>query len=420
MTETIVIGAGLIGASSAYALARRGEAVTVLDQESGPGKGASEANGGMLTPSMADPWNAPGVWRDLLRYCGRDDAPLLLRTKALPSLAVWGLAFLKAANVRQYDRATALNVRLGLFSLKVMAQWRRSMNFSYDGAQSGTAKIYRDGEGLRAGLQKAEKMKAFGVPFESLSPQAFIERQPALAPIRDRLAGAIYFPGDESGDAFKFVGGLLDAAGALGASFKWNARVKSLVVEEKKVCGVVLDSGEVLAAERVVIAAGASAPRLAAQAGARIAVKPVKGYSITLSAKDIAQEGRLRFPIVDDDLHAAATPLGDRLRVAGTAEFTGFDERLDEARIENLLDIVRALLPEQAQAYESGELHRWAGFRPMHACGAPWIGAAPVKGVYLNSGHGHLGWTLAAGSGEALAQEMMREKDAFDLSEYKG
>ncbi len=419
MAETIVIGAGLIGAATAYALARRGEAVTVIDREEAPGKGASRANGGMLTPSMADPWNAPGVWRDLLRYYGRTDAPMLLRTKALPSLAVWGHRFLRSANARQYARATALNVRLGLFSLKVMEEWRRSAQFSYDGAQAGTAKIYRRREALRAGGAKAETMRALGVSYELLSPDALIERQPALAPIRSSLSGAYYFPEDESGDALKFAAGVLGAALELGARARWNVRVKRLIVHKRAVSGVLLDSGETISAERVVIAAGAHAPRLAAQAGVSLAVKPVKGYSVTFSTRRISPEERLRFPIVDDDLHAAATPLGDRLRVAGTAEFTGFDERLDECRVENLRQILRAILPDQAPALEAQEVSRWAGFRPMHAYGAPWIGAARVTGAYLNAGHGHLGWTLAAGSGEALAQEILAEKGAFDLSEYR-
>ncbi|MCK5745528.1 MAG: FAD-dependent oxidoreductase [Oricola sp.] len=419
MSGTVIIGAGLIGASTAYALARRAEKVTILDMQDAPGKGASEANGGMLTPSMADPWNSPGVWRDLIRYYGRADAPMVLKTKALPSLAVWGLKFLAAANDSQYWRATALNVRLGLFSLEVMEQWRRDADLSYDGATRGTAKIYRDKQAFRIGREKAERMQALGVVFEPLSPEALCERQPALAAIRDDLAGAVYFPKDESGDAYKFTNELLRSSYELGACAKWGASVKRLVKKNGRVSGVLLDSGEFIEAKRVVIAAGAHEPRLAFQAGVSLAIKPVKGYSMTFSAKGLDAAQRLRFPIIDDDLHAAVTPLGERIRVAGTAEFAGFDESLDDGRIETLRRMLRAILPEQADFLEAGELFRWSGLRPMHAYGAPWIGAAPVEGVYLNVGHGHLGWTLAAGSGEALAGEMQGEQAAFDLSDYK-
>ncbi len=419
MSETIVIGAGLIGASTAFALARRGEAVTVIDRAVAPGKGASEANGGMLTPSMADPWNAPGVWLDLLKFYGRPDAPMLLKTRAVPSLAMWGVKFLGAANVSQFERATALNVRLALYSLKVMSDWRQSVNLSYDGAQNGTAKIYRDHAALNAGLAKAEKMRSLGVDFELLSPQALSKRQPALEPIQTSLAGAVYFPNDESGDAYKFVQEVLSVTERLGVRTRWNAAATELIIRKQKVSGVRLASGEFLSADRVVIAAGAHAPSLTNQAGVSLAVKPVKGYSLTFSAKNLAAEERMQFPIVDDDLHAAVTPLGDRLRVAGTAEFCGFDERLDERRIENLRKILRAVLPEQARRLEADELVQWSGFRPMHAYGAPWIGPTPVQGVFVNAGHGHLGWTLAAGSGEALAQTILNEKSEFDLSDYK-
>ncbi len=419
MCGTLIIGAGLIGTSTAYALAQRGEPVTVLDREGAPGKGASEANGGMLTPSMADPWNAPGVWRDLLRWYGRADAPLLVRTKTLPSIAGWGLRFLSATNIKQYERATALNVRLGLYSLKVMEEWRRITELSYDGLKNGSAKIYRDVEGLRQGCEKAEKMKALGVAFEHFSPDALVERQPALAPIREFMAGAVYFPDDESGDAFKFTNELLRVSQGLGVKVKWNAPVKRLVIRKGRIAGVVLQNGDILSADRVVIAAGAHSPSIAAQAEVNLAIKPVKGYSVTYSGKRLPPEAMLRFPIIDDALHAAVTPLGDRIRVAGTAEFTGFDRTLDKARIENLRGILRAILPEQADALEVDEQLRWANFRPMHAYGAPWIGAAPVKGVYINAGHGHLGWTLAAGSGEALAQHMLDANPAFNLSDYK-
>lgn len=418
MSTTVVVGAGLIGVSTAFALARRGVAVTIVDQQDGPGQGASNANGGMLTPSMADPWNAPGVWRDLLRWYGRDNAPMLLRTKAIPSLAGWGLRFLSATSQQHYQRATALNVRLGLYSLQVLDRWRRSTNLSYDGAQKGTAKIYRGADAFRQGVAKAEKMKAMGVSYELLSPDALIEREPALAPIRGALSGTVYFPNDEAGDAFKFTNELLRETAKCGVRTKWGARVKRLDIRKRAVAGVILENGETIAADRVVIASGAHAPRLAAQAGVKLAVKPVKGYSVTFSTKHLLSNERLGIPIVDDGLHAAVTPLGDRVRVSGTAEFTGFDSRLDPARIDNLRVILRAILPEQSQALEKDELQCWANFRPMHAYGAPWIGPARTKGVYLNAGHGHLGWTLAAGSGEALAQEILGETSGFDLADY--
>lgn len=416
--NTIIIGAGLIGVSTALALMRRGESVTILDYKTGPGQGASFANGGMLTPSMADPWNSPGVWRDLLRYYGKSDAPMLLRTHALPGLAVWGAKFLGASTKRKYERATAMNVRLGLFSLSVMSKWRRDMTLAYDGAQRGTVKIYRDAKALSDGLIKAEKMRALGIEYELLAANKLAERHLALEPINGTLEGGIYFPNDESGDSFKFTQELIARVVELGGDVRWDVSVKKILSKNEKVTGVALKNGEVLCAERIVIATGANSPTLSSNVGVSLQVKPVKGYSITFSGDMISQEERLNIPVVDDGLHAAVTPLGDNIRVAGTAEFTGFDTSLNEQRLENLRQIIHEILPDQATTLLSNELYSWANFRPMHAHGTPVIGPAPLKGAFINTGHGHLGWTQAAGSGEALAQLMTRETPTFDLSEY--
>lgn len=416
--NTIIIGAGLIGASTALALIRRGESVTILDYKTGPGQGASFANGGMLTPSMADPWNSPGVWRDLLRYYGKSDAPMLLRTHALPSLAMWGAKFLGASTKRKYERATAMNVRLGLFSLSVMSRWRRDMNLSYDGAQHGTVKIYRDAKALSDGLMKSEKMRALGIKYELLPAKILAERHPALEPIHDTLEGGIYFPSDESGDSFKFTQELIARVVELGGDVRWGVNVKKILSKNDKVTGVALKNGDVICAERIVIAMGANSPALSSHVGISLQVKPVKGYSITFSGDMIQQKQRLNIPVVDDGLHAAVTPLGDNIRVAGTAEFTGFDTCLNESRLENLRKIICEILPDQAPTLLENELYCWANFRPVHAHGTPIIGPAPLRGAFINTGHGHLGWTQAAGSGEALAQLITRDTPTFDLSAY--
>lgn len=416
--RTIVIGAGLIGASTAFALAQRGQPVVIVDKQSGPGQGASYANGGMLTPSMSDPWNSPGVWRDLLRMYGRNDAPMLLRTKAIPGLSLWGMKFLGASTKNKFEQAVARNVRLGLFSLGVMAEWRRAVSLSYDGAQDGTVKIYRDAKALSDGLTRAEKMRALGINYDYMTADVLAERHSALAPIHNKLAGAIHYPDDESGDSFKFTRELVTKAQQLGVESKWGAQVQKILTRNDEVIGVALRSGETIAAEQVVIATGAHAPALATSIGISLAVKPVKGYSITFSGTSIDPECRLDIPIVDDGLHAAVTPLGNRIRVAGTAEFTGFDTHLDRGRLENLRNILRELLPDQAPVLLRSELECWANFRPMNAFGAPIIGPSPVTGAYINTGHGHLGWTLAAGSGEALTQVILKERPTFDLSAY--
>lgn len=411
----LIIGAGLVGAATAYALVQRGFAVTLVDRGATPAVGASHANGGMLTPSMADPWNAPGVWRDLLRWVGREDAPMLLRLSALPGLTAWGAAFLANSRQTAYTRATRHNVELGLFSLRVMAEWRERMRPQYAASRCGTLKIYRSEAAWYAGIAKAASFAVMGVRYDPWDCEKLVQNQPSLAPIASRLAGAVHFPDDESGDAAQFTRALVDGAADRGAQLLFGRAVQRLWVEGGKVRGAILDDGQRLDADAVVLAAGAETPSLARSAGVKVAVAPVKGYSLTYAADGIALP---TLPLVDDALHAALTPLGSRLRVAGTAEFSGFDARIVPARIANLKYLLRQILPEQADALDARDPVAWAGFRPMHARGVPCIGQTDCPGLYLNCGHGHLGWTEAAGSGEALARLMAGENSDFDLRPF--
>lgn len=419
MRRIAVIGAGLAGASTAYALCRHGAEVVLIDRESGPGEGASRANGGMLTPSMSDPWNAPGVWRDLLRWIGREDAPMLLRLKALPELAGWGLEFLAASTPVRFERAVALNARLGLYSLDVMQRWRENAPLRYDRAACGTLKFYRDTGAFRAGIAKARALAALGIESRPLNAGETVALQPALAPISEALAGAVHFPQDEAGDARAFVLALADAAGTSGLTCRWSCEVAEVLITGRKIAGVRLADGETIEADAVVLATGARAAALARQSGVRLPIRPVKGYSITYPHQAGRAEEQLSIPVIDDALHAAVTPLGDRLRVAGTAEFSGFDGSLKPRRIANLEGLLRRILPAQAGELQALGGEAWAGFRPMHARGVPAVGPTPVTGLYVNAGHGHLGWTLAAGSAEALARLMLGLETEFDLSGYR-
>jgi D-amino-acid dehydrogenase len=416
--KVIVVGAGLAGCCTAFALERYGADVVLIDRMQGPGEGASLANGGMLTPSMADPWNAPGVWRDLLRWLGREDAPMLLRIKAFPSLARWGLSFLAASRPDHYGRAVALNARLGLYSLSVMQRWRDAAAPSYDHACRGTIKFYRDAATFRAGQAKARDMAELGIETRALDPAEAVALQPALAPIADALAGAVHFPRDETGDAHAFVQALTDHAQSGTLACHWNCEVSNLIEAGGRLVAIRLSNGEEIEGDAVVLATGAHVPALAREAGVRLPVRPAKGYSITYPHQAATGQSRLTLPIIDDALHAAVTPLGDRIRVAGTAEFAGFDARIQRRRITNLESLLRRILPKQAAELKAMGGTAWVGFRPMHARGFPAIGAAGLPGLYVNAGHGHLGWTLAAGSGEALAREILGLEPEIGLSAY--
>jgi D-amino-acid dehydrogenase len=408
-----VVGAGLIGATTAYRLQRAGHDIVVLEREMQPARGASFANGGLLTPSMADPWNAPGVWRDLLRWMGRGDAPMLLHARAIPSLAGWGLRFLHASAPRRFERNTLRNLRLAAFSVSGMEALRRIEALDYAAGALGTLKIYRDARALEQAERGARGLAHPDVPVRALDVAELVALEPAVEAIAARLAGALHFPKDEFGDAQRFTTQIATAAEKRGAQFHYGVCVKRILTRRGRVSGVELDS-DVLEADGVVVAAGSHSARLLRRCGVNLPVQPVKGYSITYTLD--ASVRPLKRPLVDDALHAAVTPLGSQLRVAGTAEFSGFDASLNPARLANLRALFAEILPEHAAKTSGGA--EWAGLRPMSADGAPCIGVVGPSGLYVNSGHGHLGWTMADGSARLLTAIIDGAPPPLDPDDY--
>lgn len=413
-----VVGAGLIGAACGYHLARRGHDVTVVEREPGPGLGASFANGGMLTPSMSDPWNAPGVWRELLKSIGRADAPMLLRAGAIPSLATWGLRFLAHSSDRRYRANTLRNLRLAAYSVCGMSELRKLEPLEYRASTRGTLKLYRDPSSFAKGLQKIRALPQELVEARPLNAAGVVGLEPALAPIGDRIAGGLHFPRDESGDARIFTEQMCAAAVRRGAHLLLGASVIGLERRNGRVRGVRTRT-DTIAADAVVVTAGVEAVRLLRGTVPRLPIAPVKGYSLTCTPVDAAAHIELpQLPIVDDALHAAVTPLGPSIRIAGTAEFSGHDTRAAPARLENLRQLLRAILPGQSGALLAGEVEPWAGLRPMCADGVPCIGAVEPDGLYVNAGHGHLGWTMADGSARLLADLIEGREPEIDPSDY--
>lgn len=417
----IVVGAGLIGATSAWHLVRRGHEVTVAERASGAALGASRANGGMLTPSMADPWNAPGVWRELLGSVGRPDSPLLLRAGAIPSLAGWGLRFIANSTRGRFEANTARNLRLAAYSVAGMEALRRDESLDYDAASSGTLKLYRDARSFDDGLGKAKGLAEGLVEVRPLDAAGVVALEPGLAGIEERIAGGLHFPNDESGDAHRFTTRLCEAAERRGARFAFDTEVLGVMHERGRVLGVRTARGP-LQADAVVLANAIDAPRLLRGLGPRLPIAPVKGYSITClpaeSGETADMPPPLRVPVVDDALHAAVTPLGRALRIAGTAEFAGPDASIAPERIANLRHLLHAILPRHADRLLGGEVRPWAGMRPMCADGVPCIGPAGAAGLYVNAGHGHLGWTMADGSARLLADLVEGRAPELDARDY--
>jgi D-amino-acid dehydrogenase len=419
--RVIVIGAGLAGTTTAWYLRDGGADVTVVDRACGAAMETSFANAGMLTPSMADPWNAPGTFWHLLRWIGREDAPMLLRPGALPGLAGWGISFLRHSRPGPFRRNTVRNVRLAVYSLSELRALRDGLGLQYDGAARGTLRACRDRASLDRASSLAASLAEHGVAFRRLDTDGVIDVEPALAPVASKIVGGVHYQGDESGDAHLFTTRLAERAADQGVNFRFGFQVRSIETRDGTARGIrgrYTDSqaDETIEADALVLAAGSYTPLLGQGVGVRVPVRPVKGYSITAPRGD--WDDGPRIPVSDDHLHTAVTPLGDRIRVAGTAEFTGYDDRLTPARVQNLLDLLREIYPDYARRLDPATVKPWCGFRPVSSDGVPILGPTPVPGLFLNTGHGPLGWTMAAGCGRLVADRVLGEKCAIDLEDY--
>jgi D-amino-acid dehydrogenase len=414
--RVIVVGAGVIGVTTAYELSRRGCRTLLLEARNGVALESSYANGGLLTPGMSDPWNAPGIHRKIAASLLDPHAAMKLWPSAIPSLFWWGLEFLRNSNVTRHAAASRANFVLGKYSIERMRELRIRLGLEYCGASRGTMKVFRDSRSMDASLKLAEQLASLGLRFIVLDRDGAVAAEPALEGIREKLFGALRFPDDESGDAYEFCKALMFAFQRNGGTMNTSFRVTSIAVQRGIAVGVESETGRVLA-DKVIIAAGNAASDMMHRVGVSLSIKPVKGYTITFDVSHL--DGCPILPVIDDALHAAVVPLGTRLRVAGTAEFAGMDFNVRPERIDNLLELLAALYPSISARLDRWSGRVWTGLRPMSADGLPFVGATSVEGLYVNAGHGHLGWTLAAGSAHLLADLIAGEPTAIDPAPYR-
>jgi D-amino-acid dehydrogenase len=412
---TLVIGGGLIGLATAYALIERGEGVRLIESLGAVGHGTSFANGGLVTPSMSEPWNAPGALWHFAAACLDPAAPMKLRATALPGLLRWGARFLRHCTPQRHRASAEASFRLAGFSTRATREWRERLALAYDGRASGALSIFRRGTSADAQLALSRHLQSLGLRFTLLDAAGAVALEPALAEAGADIVAALHFPDDEVGDGRALCAALAAAIVARGGSVELSRRVRGLIVQGCRIAGVDVDDGQ-LAARRVVVAAGVASVALLRAAGVRIAVAPAKGYSLTVDLTCRADPPRL--PISDAARHVVLTPLGQRLRIAGTAEFAGEDLRLRPERIAPLAAAMREVYPALARAADPAQGSAWTGLRPVSADGLPYIGATAIEGLYVNAGHGALGLTLAAGSGILLAQLLQGVPAALDPAPY--
>lgn len=414
--NVVIVGAGLVGVTSAYALHKAGVQVVVVERRAGPGLETSYGNAALQHPSLVDPWNSPGVTWDLLRWIGRDDAPMLLHLAQIPKLATWGLKFLANSAPARFHANTLKNLRLALLARREMAAIREDTRISYACRKTGTLAVARSDADFKAAQAHAAFIAPHGIMSRNLSAAQTIAIEPALGPIASNIKGAVFYPEDERGDPHAFSVELANWLASRGVTFLYETEVTRFRADKSGVRAIDTPAGEV-EADAFVLAAASLSPALAAPLKVRIPVKPVKGYSATIEAKGNPHLPKV--PVSDSGLHAAVVPIGDdRLRVAGTAEFAGFDDAIRKPRVDNLLKLLKRIYPQFVASVDAADFEPWVGFRPVSPDGVPIVGATRVKNLYVNTGHGHIGWTTAAGSARLLADLMMARAPALQAGDY--
>ena len=416
--KVIIIGAGLIGVSTAYFLSQQGHEVTVLDRREAAGMDTSFANGGMLTPSQSEPWNQPGIFWKALAWLGHENSPFLVRPRALPSMFSWGLSFLYNSGRQRFYRNMKKNAQLASYSLQVLRELRRTNELNYDENSNGTIKFFTDKKNFRDIVGRAGLYKELGIAYQVLDRMGLLDLEPSLTTLGPALQGGIYYPDDESGDAHKFCQSLARHAQQQSVLFHHQVEVEGFGYSRNHITSISTSSGD-FSADAYVLAAGSYSTLLARTAGLNLPVRPVKGYSLTIDISGRGQGSGPRIPVVDESMHIAMVPLGSRLRVAGTAEFSGFDLNLRQSRIDNMYKHVSWIYPDLAKLYARDSILEWTGLRPYSSDGVPVLGKTAFDNLYMNTGHGHLGWSMAAGSGKLVADIISGIIPALDPEPYR-
>jgi len=400
--KILVLGAGVIGVTSAWYLAKDGHDVTVLDRQPQVGLETSFANGGQISVSHAEPWANPGAPAKIYKWLGREDAPLLFRLRADVRQWSWGLRFLVECLPGRTRRNTLTILRLGLYSRDMLKALRRETGMQYDQLENGILQIHTDAAEFEAAHARVELLRSHGCEMQVKNVPECMELEPALRASRIGLIGGTYAPDDESGDAHQFTGNLAELCRERGVRFGFEHSIEGLSIEGDAVMGVVARDPEgrreLVKADAFVVALGSYSPFLLSPVGINVPVYPVKGYSVTVALTH--PEAAPVMCLSDENAKVAISRLGNRLRAAGTAELTGYDTALNDARCNAILSRIEQLFPGAGDY--AGAL-TWAGLRPMTPSNVPLIGRTRYRNLFLNTGHGTLGWTLACGSGRAAA-----------------
>ena len=409
--KVLVLGGGVIGVTTAYYLAKSGHEVTVVDRQPKAAQETSFANAGEVSPGYSSPWAGPGVPVKAIKWLLMRHGPLVVWPKLDPAMWVWLLKMLRNCTAARYAVNKSRMIPIAEYSRDCLRSLRADIGIHYDERSQGTLQLFRKQAQLDGTAGDIEVLKQYGVPYDVLDRAGCVAAEPALAEVKDKFVGGLRLPEDETGDCQMFTEALAAKAAALGVTFMFNTEIESLVADGSRIGGVVTSAG-LLKADAYVVALGSWSPYLLRPIGVSVPVYAVKGYSITVRIKDA--DGAPVSTVMDESYKVAITRLGDRIRVGGTAEISGYSNKLHAARQATLDHSLTDLFPR------GGDLsvpNFWCGLRPMTPDGPPVIGPTRYGNLHLNTGHGTLGWTMACGSGRALADLLSGKKPDIDTRE---
>lgn len=409
--KVTILGAGVIGVTTAYQLAKLGHEVVVVDRQSGPALETSYANAGEVSFGYCSPWAAPGIPMKAVRWMLMRHAPLILRPKLDAAMLSWLVRMLSNCTASRYARNKGRMLRLADYSRKALAEVRAEASLHYDERMQGTLQLFRTQQQLDASAKDVKALAADGVPFEVLDRDGCVRVEPALRHVRDRIVGGLLTPKDETGDCFKFTNALEQKSAALGTDFRYGHCINGLDIEAGRVRGVITDRGAIRS-DAVVVALGSYSPLLLKKIGIKLPVYPVKGYSLTIPITDTSRAPEST--VMDETYKIAITRLGDRIRVGGMAEISGYTNDLVEARRLTLEYSVMDLFP----GGDPKKASFWSGLRPMTPDGTPIIGGTRISNLFLNTGHGTLGWTMSCGSARVIADLVSGRRPDIEAADF--
>ena len=401
--RVIVLGSGVIGVASAYYLAQQGAQVTVLDRQAGPAEETSFGNAGQISPGYSTPWAAPGIPFKAVKWMFQHHAPLAINVDGSMWQLQLILQILKNCNAQSYAINKERMTRVAEYSRDCLRELRKDTGIEYENRSKGTLQVFRNEAQLEMVQRDIAVLKECGVPHELLLKDDLAKVEPALAYAKDKLVGGLHLPNDETGDCYLFTNALANLAKDLGVEFKFNQNVEKLIVEGDEIKGVLVN-GEVLTADRYVLAFGSYSRDFLKPLELNLPVYPVKGYSLTIPIVDT--NFAPQSTVLDETYKIAITRFDQRIRVGGMAELSGFNHGLNEDRRGTLEMVTQDLFPGGDLAQASF----WTGLRPMTPDSTPIIGATKFKNLFLNTGHGTLGWTMACGSGKLISDLVLNHK----------